>query len=262
MTTQSGRTQVRRRREEAAEGSAKLQIKEYKESLVIEAAATLFYERGFQRTTLDDIASALGVTKPFIYTYFESKYSLLERLFDREFDDLFQTVIEFRKLPEKDPVLRFEYFIGTYVSKNLARRGRDFTNLMLQEEKNLEAAKLAEMRKKQHEFDRLFTSLIAEGVKAGVFHVEEPALASLAVSGMIRWIHRWYSPEGRLSDDDIRRQFIQNALRLVGYPPALAVPAATGAGRRTRKAATQASAADAPARTRSRAQPGARAITQ
>lgn len=219
-------------RAEGLEGSAKAQIKEYKESLVIDAAARLFYERGFQGTTLDDIAAALGVTKPFIYTYFKSKDNLLERLFDRVYDDLYETVTEFRKLPEKDPVRRFEYFISTYVRKNLERR--NFSALMLHEEKNLSPEKIADIRKKQHAFDKLLSNLVADGVRAGVFQVEDPSLASLAISGMVRWTHRWYLPEGRLSADEICRQFTALALRLVGYAPPAATAAAKGV-RRARK---------------------------
>jgi hypothetical protein len=96
---------------------------------------------------------------------------------------------------------------------------------MLQEEKNLDAAKQADMVEKQREFDKLLPALITDGVRAGVFHVEDATLASLSIAGMIRWIHRWYSPGRRLSDEEIRRQFIQNALRLVGYAPAMAAAA-------------------------------------
>jgi AcrR family transcriptional regulator len=233
---QTGRLQVGKQKGQATEGSAKLQIKEYKESLVLQAAATLFYERGFDRTTLDDIAASLGVTKPFIYTYFESKHNLLERLVDRVFHDFYQTVIEFRKLPEKDPILRFEFFIRTYVRSNLEMR--QFTALVLQEEKNLNASKRAEMDKKHHEFDRLLAGLISDGVKAGVFRVDDAALTSLAISGMVRWTHRWYLPEGRLSADEICAQLTDTALRMVGYEPAFAPAEKTPqAVRRPRKAA-------------------------
>jgi AcrR family transcriptional regulator len=229
MTSPRANRQPRRGRAGSTEGSAKLQIKEYKESLIIEAAGQLFYERGFQGTTLDEIAAALGVTKPFIYTYFKSKYDLLERLFDRVYDDFYRTLTEFRKLPEQDPVRRFEYFVGAYALQNI--RLRQFTALMLQEEKNLDAAKQADMLEKQREFDKLLPALIVDGVRVGVFEVEDPRLTALAISGMIRWIHRWYSPGGRLGDDEIVRRFVRNALRMVGYAPAQAAsPATDGQG--------------------------------
>ncbi len=54
------------------------EITAYKRERILGEAVKLFYERGFSGTTLDDIAGALGVTKPFIYTHFRSKVELLE----------------------------------------------------------------------------------------------------------------------------------------------------------------------------------------
>jgi TetR/AcrR family transcriptional regulator, cholesterol catabolism regulator len=211
------RRAVRETQTEAIETGAKLQIREYKESLIINAAANLFYERGFQRTTLDDIASALGVTKPFIYTYFKSKHKVLERLFDKVYDDLYQTVTEFQTLGETEPVRRFELFVSGYVRTNLELR--IFTGILLEEEKNLSAEKIADIRSKQHAFDRLLAGLVADGVRAGVFHVEDTAVASLAISGMVRWTHRWYEPQGRLTADDLCAELTRAALRMVGWKP-------------------------------------------
>lgn len=199
----------------AVEGSAKLQIREYKEALIINAAANLFYERGFQRTTLDDISAALGVTKPFIYTYFKSKHSVLERLVDKVYEDLNVTVTEFQKLDEWDPVRRFEHFLSGYVRTNLQLRA--FTGILLEEEKNLSSEKIADIRSKQRNFDKLLAGLILDGVCVGVFDVEDAAIASLAISGMVRWTHRWYVPNGRLSVDDLCAELTRTALRIVAW---------------------------------------------
>ena len=56
------------------------EILAYKRERILEEAVKLFYARGFSGTTLDDIATELGVTKPFIYTHFRSKVELLEAI--------------------------------------------------------------------------------------------------------------------------------------------------------------------------------------
>lgn len=45
--------------------------------LICCAARTLFAADGYHETSVDDIAAAIGYTKPFIYYYFESKEHLL-----------------------------------------------------------------------------------------------------------------------------------------------------------------------------------------
>lgn len=57
-------------------------------ALIVEGAGRLFGERGYERTRLDDIAAAAGVTKPIVYRHFDSKRDLYLALLDRHRDDL------------------------------------------------------------------------------------------------------------------------------------------------------------------------------
>jgi len=50
---------------------------------ILEAAMHLFAEKGFDRTTVDDIADACGVAPGLIYHYFDSKASLLRAILQR-----------------------------------------------------------------------------------------------------------------------------------------------------------------------------------
>ncbi|MCA6123181.1 TetR family transcriptional regulator [Bradyrhizobium sp. WSM 1704] len=194
--------------------SVKQHIKEYKRELVLEAAAKLFYEKGFQKTTIDDIGAALGVTKPFIYTYFENKYAILEQLFDQSYGDLYvdlTQVLNDKKGSAKD---RLQRFVALYVAKNIEYQ--KFSAIMLEEEKSLSSKKIGDIRRKQRDFDARLARLIEEGASNGEFHVSDPMIASLAISGMVRWTHRWYSPQGRLSVADLTRTMSDLALNLVG----------------------------------------------
>jgi AcrR family transcriptional regulator len=57
-------------------------------ALVLNAAAKLFAERGYDGTTLDQVASASGVTKPILYRHFASKQQLYMALLIRHSDDM------------------------------------------------------------------------------------------------------------------------------------------------------------------------------
>lgn len=57
-------------------------------ALIEDAAATLFAERGYAETRMDDIAAAAGVTKPIVYRHFASKKALHMALLTRERDAL------------------------------------------------------------------------------------------------------------------------------------------------------------------------------
>jgi AcrR family transcriptional regulator len=212
--TRSSAPAISATRSAAPAAFVKQHIKEYKRELILEAAAKLFYEKGFQKTTIDDIGAALGVTKPFIYTYFENKYSLLEQLFDQSYGELYADVIKVLNSKQGSPKERLRQLVTVYVEKNIERQ--KFTAIMLEEEKNLSPKKIADIRRKQRDFDTKLARLIEEGVSGGEFHVSDPMIASLAISGIVRWTHRWYSPQGRLSVSELTTTLSGFALNLVG----------------------------------------------
>lgn len=55
-------------------------VRDLKRERIIEAAVELFYMHGFGRTTLDELAKRMGVSKPFIYVHFRSKGELLAEI--------------------------------------------------------------------------------------------------------------------------------------------------------------------------------------
>ncbi|MDX6264946.1 MAG: hypothetical protein QOH84_6634 [Kribbellaceae bacterium] len=60
-----GEVPVKRRRDRAA-----------REREILDAAERIFGERGYQGTSMDDIAAAVGVSKPLVYQYYGSKDGL------------------------------------------------------------------------------------------------------------------------------------------------------------------------------------------
>lgn len=61
---------------------------------VLETAHDLFAERGYAAVTMDEIAAAVGVTKPLLYTYFGNKERLYIACMERAGDALTRTVAE------------------------------------------------------------------------------------------------------------------------------------------------------------------------
>src|SRR5215470_11232510 len=61
---------------------------------IIQAAIQLFQERGYEKTTSNDIASAAGVSVGSFYVYFTDKRQLLLTVFDRLADELFKNIFD------------------------------------------------------------------------------------------------------------------------------------------------------------------------
>lgn len=189
------------------------EILAYKRERILEEAVKLFYARGFNGTTLDDIAAELGVTKPFIYTHFRSKVDLLAALCKPTIEMSLEAVRAGAAQP------------GT-ASERLFHAVSGFTKVVLQrqaniaiyfrEEKNLSESALEDINDLRKRFDRTLSDLLEQGVTAGEFDVPDVRLAALAIGGMISWAYTWHRPSGRLTLDDMGAEMARLALRMVG----------------------------------------------
>ncbi len=65
-----------------------------RERQMLEAAAQMFAERGYQAVSMEEVAQAAGVTKPMVYAYFESKEGLFLAVVDAAAASLAVTVEE------------------------------------------------------------------------------------------------------------------------------------------------------------------------
>lgn len=192
------------------------ELREYKRARILQEASLLFYERGYEATSVDALAARLSVTKPFIYSYFPNKLSLLEAVYEASTERLIETVTGVLS-EDGPPPERLRSFIDLYVRENIDHQIS--SAIFLQEEKRLPPERLRHIRELEGRFDVLLTALIQNGVDAGLFHVPDAKLASLSISGMVRWVHRWYRPDGRMKADEIAATMAVLGLNLVGYRP-------------------------------------------
>ena len=73
---------------------------------ILNAAATLFYERGFHNVGMDDIGRVVGITGPAIYRHFSSKDEILATLFNEAIDEIIT-----RAEPHEDPHIELDRLI-------------------------------------------------------------------------------------------------------------------------------------------------------
>jgi AcrR family transcriptional regulator len=83
-------------------------------ALIEEAAARLFAQHGYARTTVDQIVAAAGVSKPMLYRHFESKRDLHVRLLERRRDELAAAPIASLLDTDGSLVVRLEAMLDTW----------------------------------------------------------------------------------------------------------------------------------------------------
>ena len=209
-----------------------------KRERTIDVAAELFYERGYENTSLDVIAEHMGVTKPFIYAHFSSKAELLAEICSRGIASALDALREVLDRPGKPAALLAE-LCRRFVTAVLDNQRH--IAIFAREEKNLSPADFVRISEMRRDFDARLVRLLDDGVARGEFRVADTRMAALAIGGMVSWAYVWYRPDGRLVLEDLAGSMAQLALDMVGAKRprtkavtavAAGVPAKTPAARR------------------------------
>ncbi len=197
----------------ATHPTIKAEVTALKRERTVGAAAQLFYDRGYEKTTLEAVAETLGVTKPFIYGHFRSKAELLADICTRGVRASLVAIDTALEL-EASPTEKLRSFSRVFLIAVLSNQ-RNIA-ILTREEKNLEPLDFDRLSALRREFDRKLVSLLRSGVEAGEFHVADPFVAALSIGGLVSWSYVWYRSHGRLSLDALADEVAALILSMVG----------------------------------------------
>jgi TetR/AcrR family transcriptional regulator, cholesterol catabolism regulator len=168
---------------------------EERRELFLGVAARLFEENGYARTSVEEIAGELGLTKKAFYYYWKNKQEVLQEIHDRGLRVINER-LEGVMAEESSPAVRLERAIRNHIETVL-------------EDRSIIAALLGdfpfseETRKGRRAYTRRFQSLIEEGISAGAVRDLDPEMLTFAILALCNSVAQWYRPGGRLSSDEI-----------------------------------------------------------
>jgi AcrR family transcriptional regulator len=158
---------------------------------VLAAAVRLFNERGYEATSMGDLAESLGITKSSIYHHVSGKQELLRLAIDHALDALFEVSDQVRTL-EVPAIERLELLIRRSVLV-LADR-LEFVTLLLRIRGNTGVEQQALLRRRV--FDARVTELVKQAQAEGDLRPDvDPAVAARLLFGMVNSLSEWYRPQ-------------------------------------------------------------------
>ena len=159
-----------------------------KREAVIRAAARAFNARGYHNTSLDDVAAALGVTKPTIYYYVANKEQLLFECFRAGLEPI-QAAIRARR-PRTAPALeRLNEVIRDYARAVASDYG---WCMVRAEDQDLGPETGRHIKTLKSEIDQGIRRLIRAGIEDGSIEPCDPKITAFAMAGALNWIAHWY----------------------------------------------------------------------
>jgi AcrR family transcriptional regulator len=164
---------------------------------LLDVAVAVFNERGFEATSMEELAARLGITKSAIYHHVPSKVELLRLALDRALDALF-AVTEEPGATTGRAIDRLEHVVRGSVRVLAAEL--PFVTLLLRLRGNSNVERAALQRRRA--FDRFVTALVREAETAGDVRPDvDPAVTSRLLFGTVNSLTEWYRPGGGLSPD-------------------------------------------------------------
>jgi len=172
---------------------------------VFEIAAEVFHRKGYDATSMSDVASAAGLTKAGLYHHIASKESLLYTVLDYGLDLTQGYVLE--PLENiSDPLERLKTMIDLHLRLVLQERNLEVTGL-LHECKTLSPSDRAKINRRKKQYVRIATEIIAEVIKKYNVKGVNPKLAAYALLGMLNWTYQWYKTSGSNTREEIVETF-------------------------------------------------------
>ena len=214
---------IEARRKAALEDGSASYLARRKE--IIFAAARVFRERGFDAATLRDVAEALNTDRATLYYYVGSKEELLQEIVR----DVLATDVRIAETVKRSRATTAKK-IATLIESMVTSYAENYPHIAVFTEDSARIARqnsewaidvVAQVRK----YEALVRSILDKGRRDGTLRTDlPPELCSMALFGMINWMHRWYRPGGKWSPEEVAHTFTQ--IFLGGYGVPAAQPAA------------------------------------
>lgn len=168
---------------------------------IVAAAAELFARNGFGATSLEDIATSLGVTKGALYYHVKNKEEILRLIFLQVLNVSEEPL---RRISQSQisPAEKLARAITHHTA--VAADGSPQMTVFYREHVHLTGPFSREITTRKKAYERLFEQIIEEGIEAGVFKSNlDPKIVTFGILGMCNWLSQWYKPGGTYTQAQI-----------------------------------------------------------
>lgn len=171
---------------------------------ILETAARLICEKGYEGTGVQDIADACGLTKAGLYHHIRSKEHLLLEIQNYGMD-VFEEKVLSQVLPIADPAERLK----ACMERNILLVTREWSKevtIILHEHATLRGEARAQINARKKRYVRFLESSFAEAIRDGRIRPVNPKVAAFAFLGMVLWIYKWFRLGGAIGPEQLARE--------------------------------------------------------
>lgn len=164
---------------------------------ILERAARIICQQGFEATSMQEIAVACGLTKAGLYHHIKTKDALLLAIMNYGMD-LFEEVVLDRVSGIADPLERLRQTMARNVELVTQDSSKEVT-IILHEHQTLTGAAQREINARKKRYVHFLEDSLREAIARGQIRPIDPTLAAFSFLGVVLWTYKWYRADGRIS---------------------------------------------------------------
>jgi AcrR family transcriptional regulator len=175
---------------------------------IIAAASKLFVEKGFEKTTMEDIGNSLGIYKGSLYHHVNSKAEIFYEILILS---LTESSKKLRKVyrSKMEPEDKFKKILTVHF-ENILNFSLEYQIVLNERRHMLDRKQEKRVRAKMKAYENNILEILKEGIDAKVFRDDlNPRLIVDGIMGVGNAIYKWFSLDGPLSFSDITRDYIE-----------------------------------------------------
>ncbi|MCX8119067.1 MAG: TetR/AcrR family transcriptional regulator [Desulfobacterota bacterium] len=161
---------------------------------ILKAATALFARRGFEGTSVRDIAEKAGISVPGMFYYFPTKERILFEIMTSFMDEAYQKIMEIY-CSEIDPVEKLRRVCKFYVEQYAGHK-QELT-LLATEIKGLNPEHQQICIEKERDYVKALKSLFRDLADRNLLKPINPSILAFIFFGMVHWTYQWYNPKAK-----------------------------------------------------------------
>jgi AcrR family transcriptional regulator len=183
-----------------------------KKQEILRSAAAVLAEKGYQGTTMEEIAAKLLMTKGSMYYYFKNKDDLLYQCHQMIMEISLERMEEVVN-SNLSPVEKLRNAIKGHIL--LATSEKSMFMVMDKPNQNFTDEQLKEVLEVRKNYSHYFDRIINEGIDKRVFNPVDVRMVRMIILGALNWIQQWYNQGGPQSAEEISDAFADYLLKMV-----------------------------------------------
>jgi len=177
-----------------------------KRDLILEKASTLFMDKGFSATTLEEIAEAVGIKRESLYYYYPGKYDLLYDIIAPQianvmgnFEEIIAQETDFQTIVQCGIDNHLQHFNSSYLHMAMAVRKNSKGDVQL---------KFIALRNMFKSYENIWIKVIDQAGRMGDLRLDvPPKMLVYSLLGLCNSLSSWYRPDGPLSLTQVSHYF-------------------------------------------------------